>query len=371
LTWTKGTSAANTIIRYSTTNYPISPTSGDAVYSGTGITTTHSALTPDTRYYYSAWSETDGTYSATYATASGVPTADILAVPDTFEIETLQIYKDYINSGDQLIVFSYKILWNEGLPATLDPTDFFYIQVLDGDTVIKQDRIKMWGYVPGSIYFNEAVPLEWNKAYTFKIVGTSKFTTPPEVTYSVTSSNYIGGNYDNLVTWVLDMATRMQNSVYWDTLIEYDVTGVMLNSQGSQIFTRAIPGLLDRCASLFYPAGDAPEYTPPGEDLPKAESFVEGAEASHGTVYWTAFENFANMFDVEVSQIALAFWLLLSLVVIISITIVSGNLAAGVVSSLIPLLIGVKLGGIPMEYVVAAAIIGAGLFIYKGVFQHA
>jgi len=320
LSWNMGTDATNTIIRSSTAGYPATPISGDSVYAGTGVSTTHSGLTTDTRYYYSAWSQTGTTYSTTPASISGVPTIDILPVPDIFEIETLQIYKDYINTGDQLIVFSYKILWSEGLPTTLNPEDFFYFQVLDGDIVKKQDRIKMWGYVPGSLYASNLTPLEWNKAYTFKIVGTSMFSTPPEVTYSITSSNHIGSNYDYLVTWVLDMATRMQASVYWDTLIEYDVTGVMLNAQGSQIFTRAIPGLLNKCPSLFYPAGEAPDYVLPGEDLPKAESFVEGAEAAHGTVYWTAFENFAIMFDVEVSSIAMAFWLLLALIVTIAIT---------------------------------------------------
>jgi len=371
LSWTKGADATNTVVRYATTGYPTLPTGGAATYSGTGITTTHTALTPDTRYYYSAWSETGGTYSATYATTSGIPTTDILPVPDTFEIETVQIYKDYINAGDNIIVFSYKILWNEGLPATLNPEDFFYIQVLDGSTVIKQDRIKQWGYVPGSLYVSYLSPLEWNKAYTFKIVGTGKFTTPPSVTYSITSSNYIGGNYDNLVTWVLDMATRMQNSVYWDTLIEYDVTGIMLNSQGSQVFTRAIPGILDRCPSLFYPAGDAPDYTPPGEDLPKAESFVEGAEAAHGTTYWATFENIALFFDVETSQIALGFWLILALLVIIGVTFVTGDLAIGAICAIIPVLIGARFGGIPMEYVTAAGILGGILFVYKWVFQHA
>ena len=373
LSWTKGTDAVTTVIRYSTSGYPSLPTDGDSAYSGTGITTTHSALTPDTRYYYSAWSLTGGTYSATYATTSGIPTSDILAVPDTFEIETLQIYKDYLqgHDGDQIIVFSYKILWNEGLPATLNPEDFFYFQILDGDVVKKQDRIKAWGYTPGSLYVSELSPLEWMKDYTFKIVGTSKFSTPPEITYAITSSNYMGNNYDYLTTWVIDRATSMQNSIYWDSLIEYSQTGYMLTTQGSQVFLSAIPGLDTRAPSLFYPTGEAPDYTAPDDSMPFSESSTERAEDSHGSVYWTAFENFAVMTGLEVEDVAWIFWTILYLVGIVTITAVSKSFGAGVLLALPILLIGTQFGGVPMAIIIAASIIGLGAFVYKGMLANA
>ena len=74
LTWTKGTGAVNTMVRFSTSSYPASPTSGTQVYFNTGTTTTHTGLTNGTTYYYSAWSWANNTYS-TRVTDAATPTA--------------------------------------------------------------------------------------------------------------------------------------------------------------------------------------------------------------------------------------------------------------------------------------------------------
>lgn len=371
LTWTKGEGAVNTVIRSSTTAYPTTPTSGTSVYNGSASTVTNSALTTDTRYYYSAWSEASGSYSATYVTTSATPITDVLAPPDTLEIETLQIYKDYINVGDQLVVFSYKILWNEGLPATLNPEDFFYVQILEDDALVKQDRIKQWGYVPGSMYISDLSPLEWGEEYTFKIIGTDKFTTAPEVSYSITSSNYIGSNYDYLEAWCLNLATRMQNSIYWDTLVDYEQTQYMLNSSGAQVFLTAIPGLLDKCEDLYLPTGEPPDYVQPDGSLPYSDSLSEQAETSHGTVYWGTFENISTTLGVSTETVAWLFWLALYLIGVVIITMVTHSVAAGAITATPIIIVGTAFGGIPMSVVIGVAIIGIGVFIYKWVFYNA
>ena len=371
-TWARGSGSSQTMIRYSTSGYPTGITGGTQVYLGTGTTYTHAGLSEGNTYYYSAWGENSGTYSESYVSVVGQPSSDILATPDTFEIETLQIYGDYINPGDQLVIFSYKILWNEGLPSTLNPEDFFYIQILDGDTVVKQDRIKSWGYVPGSIYISELSPLDWGSSYTFRIMGTSNFASPPTVTYSITSSNYIGENYSYLTTWVQNLATRMQNSTYWDTLLDYSSgSKIMLNALGAQVFLTAIPGLSEKCSSLFYPTGEGPEYIVPDGELTYGTSLIERAEESHGETYWTAFENFATMFGIPIVTVAWAFWLMLYIISLVLITAVSKSLSAGIIIGLPVLLVGAQFGGIPMEAIIGVGIIGSIIFAYETVFQHA
>ena len=74
LTWTKGTGAVNTMVRFSTSSYPSSPTSGTQVYFNTGTSATHSGLTNGTTYYYSAWSWANDTYSSR-VTDTATPTA--------------------------------------------------------------------------------------------------------------------------------------------------------------------------------------------------------------------------------------------------------------------------------------------------------
>ncbi len=60
LTWTKGTGAYRTMIRRKIGDYPTDVTDGTQVYFDTGTTVTDSGLTPNTTYYYKAWSEVPG-----------------------------------------------------------------------------------------------------------------------------------------------------------------------------------------------------------------------------------------------------------------------------------------------------------------------
>lgn len=68
LGWTNGVGADKTTIRYSASTYPTTPTSGSALYNGTGTSTTHPGLTPGSHIYYSAWewNDTAGLYSLSY-----------------------------------------------------------------------------------------------------------------------------------------------------------------------------------------------------------------------------------------------------------------------------------------------------------------
>lgn len=68
LSWTKGTGATNTVIRYSYSAYPTAITEGIALYSGSSTGYQHTGLTPGKNYYYSMWGESGGVYSASYVT---------------------------------------------------------------------------------------------------------------------------------------------------------------------------------------------------------------------------------------------------------------------------------------------------------------
>lgn len=60
-------------VRSSATTYPSSPTSGNAVYEGTGNTTIHSGLINGKRYYYSAFVKNTAGQWSSAAFASAVP----------------------------------------------------------------------------------------------------------------------------------------------------------------------------------------------------------------------------------------------------------------------------------------------------------
>lgn len=354
LSWSKGAGATNTVIRYSTSSYPSAPTEGTALYSGSGTSTTHSDLTEGTRYFYSAWSETGGLYSSR-VTVSGVPSLDTLPPPDIFQIETVQVYLSFIETGDMLVVYSVKIVWNDGMPTIYNPSDFFYVQILDEDgTVVKQDRIKLWGYTPGSLYISSTVPLLWNGAYTFKLVGTDAFSTPPSTTYTLSASNYIGTNYDNLATWVLNLATRMESSSYWDSgsLVDYASSATMLTAQGAYVFKTAIPGIEGKCPDLF--TISVQPYVPElaDEDLSYTEGLITNREANSGTVAWDFYEATADMLGIETENAAT----LVAVVVCIALT----GLLVAVGLSFIPAFI---LGGVVYFGYTQVGVIGLGMLL--------
>lgn len=67
LSWTKGTGAEKTMIRYSTTAYPTGPTDGTEGYFDTGSSTTINGLLPDQVYYIRAWSYKTGAPNSGYS----------------------------------------------------------------------------------------------------------------------------------------------------------------------------------------------------------------------------------------------------------------------------------------------------------------
>jgi len=89
LAWTKGTGADNTMVRFSTVDYPSYISDGTQAYFNVGTGFDHTSLTEGTTYYYSAWSEVDGKYSTSYVVAHSTPF--YLGAPDVETRDTTTI----------------------------------------------------------------------------------------------------------------------------------------------------------------------------------------------------------------------------------------------------------------------------------------
>jgi hypothetical protein len=84
LSWTMGTGADTTIVRYNTSGYPTSPTDGNPGYSGSGTNCTISSLSPGTFYYFAAWSnKTAGNYTQYSSSSAQVSQATVAAIEIT------------------------------------------------------------------------------------------------------------------------------------------------------------------------------------------------------------------------------------------------------------------------------------------------
>jgi hypothetical protein len=84
LSWTTGTGADTTIVRYNTSGYPTSHTDGNLGYSGSGTNCTISSLLPGTLYYFAAWSsKTAGGYTQYSSSSAQVSQATVAAIEIT------------------------------------------------------------------------------------------------------------------------------------------------------------------------------------------------------------------------------------------------------------------------------------------------
>ena len=74
LSWTKGDGANRTMVRRKTGDYPANRSDGAQVYFDTGTSVSDTSLSPNTAYYYKAWSEVTGSQQWSDAFAAVVTT---------------------------------------------------------------------------------------------------------------------------------------------------------------------------------------------------------------------------------------------------------------------------------------------------------
>lgn len=288
VSWTKGSSADNTLVRYATSGYPTTISSGTQLYFGTGTSSVFSTASPGVTYYFSAWSESGGVYSLTYATTTAaLGTTGTLPNPNVFQIESVKVFSNYLTNGDLLIVVNTKVLM-EALPAE-DISDCVVIQLLDGTLLKAQGTPTQWGFRPASIYLGPGHGLVWGSEYTIKLLGRSnKWTSQPSTTFTFGAGTWSGSNLDYLANWVIDSADRI-GEYYGIDLTAY-VPGKqreVLTTQGGQWFSEAIPGLRDTRPDLF------------GSGVVELDNLVPDAEEA---VYGGQGETFEDVWGEEITQ---------------------------------------------------------------------
>lgn len=350
LSWTKGDGADKTMVRRGTTTYPVNISDGTQVYFDTDPGVTDSGLTNDVTYYYSAWSEitTGGLtqYSSTYVTGSATPGIAAMDPPDTLSIEDARVYTGYKETGDQLYVISYKVIY--ATTPTEDVEDYFNLDILDGGVLKARVKLPFWGYRPASIYLSASGALTWGSTYTIKIVGVEDmWEAPPETTYSLTSLSWEGADLVDLDEWVITMAESMENyySIPGDLTDYVPGFGTILSADGGDIFRASIPSLGEIRSNLFTTGIGEIDIT---STLP-GDTYAASRNGSFGTTVMTAFTNLGeHLGGVSGTVIAGVFWFIILLLVAGIATAVTSSPVIGIIACLPIMFIGNFLGVIPM-----------------------
>jgi hypothetical protein len=360
LSWTKGSNAVNTMVRRSTTTYPSTISDGVQVYFGTSSGVTDTGLTDTQGYYYSAWSEKDGSYTSTYATVYVAPLGgtgvSVLGNPDTLFIGDVKVFRNYQVTGDQLIVFRYEIGYTT--TPTQNVIDFFAFELYDGATLKAKTPVRDWGHRPASIYFSPSNTLTYQQAFNLRIVGiVGKWNIVPEGSVSVSSADW-DSNINNLDIWVWNEA-ELINSTDW---IAYGASGTVLTTTGCNVFNRAIPSLSAiRTRVCAFPSG-----FPAPEDVIHGDTYESSLDTSAilGNYTTNAIISAMEIIGAESDNTAKTMGLIIGCAILFLIVgVVSKNIILGMAATSPLLVFGTYAGMIPF----AATMVVVAILILYGV----
>jgi hypothetical protein len=161
-----------------------------------------------------------------------------------------KVFQNYITTGDWVIVFHYNNVFPPYYPGQNVKT-YFTVQLIDGSTVVAQTACPSWNYRPGSLYLSPAmvIPLEWGHPYRLRLIGT--YASPPYAETVLDSSTWSGTATIFLDSYVLSIASLMEN--YYNTAYTTYLQdlGQVFNAPGGVIFSSNIAYLSTQRPNLF------------------------------------------------------------------------------------------------------------------------
>lgn len=339
-----------------------SPTADQTTEDAGGFNVEIDGLSTDTIYHfrvvvrYGIVQHAYGGDRTFTTTTAGEPGIDD---PEPFRIDDIKVFTNYLEPGDQLYVIAYRIVYETGTP-TLDITDYFDFQLLDGATLKGQWPVKMWDYRPGSIYLSADSTPAWGGSYRVKIIGVpDKWDVPPETYRDLTPGDWQDTGLTQLDTWVISLADSFQS--YYN--IQYVIRSgsqTYLSSEGGARFIMGIPGLNMIRPDLFSPVWSG--Y--PDPELEEYEETLIDTEARTGSYIFGLFETGADFFNMEAQSFGgimfgIGYFLM---AIVIGAMIGNGLVGMGVATPI--LITGVWFGLVPAALIA----IVAGIFVvYAGV----
>jgi len=111
LTWTKGTGANRTLVRYSDSSYPVTVASGTLLYNNTAVSANATSLTSGKTYYFSLWSFTIWGALSQYSTVVNTYATTLSLSNSTFTFN----FPEYLEVGDYILA-SGTIVNKTGIP---------------------------------------------------------------------------------------------------------------------------------------------------------------------------------------------------------------------------------------------------------------
>jgi len=326
---------------------------------------------------YLEWREAAGSVLAdavaSYSTDSGISWtvegagADFLFEvwgEPVFEVLNAQVFTGYIETGDWLIVTTYRNYFAPYYPDESCPANF-YLRLLDDTTMIAQTNCPGWGYRPGSFYFSKALAdsMEWgNTDYKIRLYG--DVTDTPYTDYSLVAADWRGADLEFLDSWIIQQANLIESDTGITLVTTVTDKGEVLNSIGRYIFTQGIYDIENvRGEYILEWAVHQTEY----EESTYTDALQEGTdwEVKVGATVATMLTSGGLLLGITGQQVGMMIFVM-AMLAIIAILAMKGHLPIGIMLAFVPMLLGAWLGFI--SYIILGVIVlvlGGGIFVYK------
>lgn len=302
----------------------------------------------------------------------GVALAD-QADPDGVPSMTADVYRNLLETGDQLYIFYANIPYSTTPDALV--TEAFIWRLIDTDnaTVTGQTtgtafQVSGYGYNVYSMYFSAADAPTWNQPYTVRLSGNPTiFDSPP--TYDFTLST---GDFSTAASTTVksDLALRIiviarDLFLRWgldstNTLITEQETGTVLSARGETFFRGAIFGLQALAPAVFQIGIGSIT----AEDREWDTTYTTNITSQYtGTWVETAQGAGADMFNKGYDLTSVIFLLVIVVAVVAGNLMITRNVWSGLIDvTLVAVLFGRI--GIPAALLPFLGLVGAMSWVY-------
>jgi len=197
-------------------------------------------------------------------------TVKSIGQPDYLGLHGVAIFTDYVETGDQLILFSTMVEYESDYVFDKLAEEYFYAQVrYDGGEAVGQVSIRRWNYGLSGIYLNPDIAVDPDEDILLRIEGwEDKFLVAIDnFDYAVQSKDWKGASGPLLDKWILSEVEDIGELESTDSMkYRLDILdGTVLNDAGSQLVLEAMPNMDQVRPALFvggYVVPDEETHTP-------------------------------------------------------------------------------------------------------------
>ena len=273
----------------------------------------------------------------------------------------VDIYDNYLQPNDLLVVGNYWVQWTTMPTVTIDQTMAGRFTTANGTELSNVAPYPYYdnGYQHGvfSMYFSAAAVatanITWGGSYAAWLVGdvsvvwtsNGTATTPP---YGSTSTITWHGSSSTSVTSVLlgnnvlSWAATLSNE--WSTaLVQSSTTGSKLSTYGDQYFSNAIPGLRTACPQIYSASMQVPQYREPSTYPPYGG--VTTAPSTYNPMDWSGIAAWLGLGSTD-KLLKFIGWYVFLGVVALWLSLPSANLGFGTAVMALGSPLGAALGAV-------------------------